>query len=53
MSEVETFIGFIELMSRCFIEPGEDGMPNIDTSENGGITILPSPYKVKFTKRKN
>ncbi|KAI7896201.1 cytochrome P450 [Mucor mucedo] len=51
MAEVETFIGFVELMSRCFIEPGEDGMPNIDIAENGGVSILPSPYKVKFTDR--
>ncbi|KAG2205811.1 hypothetical protein INT47_003994 [Mucor saturninus] len=53
MAEVETFIGFIELMSRCFIEPGEDGMPNINKADNGGIAILPLPYKVKFTNRKN
>ncbi|KAI7896199.1 cytochrome P450 [Mucor mucedo] len=53
MAEVETFIGFVELMSQCFIETGEDGMPRIDKAENGGLTIIPSPYKVKFTKRKN
>ncbi|KAI7896202.1 cytochrome P450 [Mucor mucedo] len=53
MAEVETFIGFVELMSRCFIEPGEDGMPDINKAENGGISILPSPYKVKFINRKN
>ncbi|KAG2210501.1 hypothetical protein INT47_002443 [Mucor saturninus] len=53
MAEVETFVGFVELMSRCFIEPGEDGMPNINKAENGGIVVSPIPYKVKFTKRKN
>lgn len=51
LAEMETFVVFVELMSRCFIEPSEDGMPNIDKAENSGIVISPYPYKVKFTKR--
>lgn len=52
LAEVEMFVGLIEILSRCTIEPtAKDGLPDINGARHGGISILPLPYKVKFTKR--
>lgn len=52
LAEIEIFQAFIQLFSRCIVEPTENaGMPDIVGAENAGLTISPIPYKVKFTKR--
>lgn len=51
LAEVEIFIAFVELLARCFIEPAASGMPDIGGAKNAGLTLMPIPYKVKFTKR--
>jgi hypothetical protein len=38
------------VFSRAFIEP-VDKMPDTESEIDGGITLIPSPYKVKFVKR--
>jgi hypothetical protein len=46
------FMAFIQVFSKCRIEPEtESQLPNIVDVTNGGLTNLPNPYKVKFTKR--
>ncbi|KAG2229318.1 cytochrome P450 [Thamnidium elegans] len=51
LAEVEIFSAFIQIFSRCFVEPTSEGMPDIVGAKNAGLTIWPLPYKVKFTER--
>lgn len=51
LAEVEIFSAFIQIFSRCSIEPTSEGMPDIVGAKNAGLTIWPLPYKVKFTER--
>lgn len=51
MAEVEIFSAFIQIFSRCSVEPTAGGMPDIEGAENAGLTILPHAYKVKFVRR--
>ncbi|KAI8090421.1 cytochrome P450 [Thamnidium elegans] len=53
LAEAEMFIAFVEIFSRCFVEPTSDGQPNINTERVSSLTILPVDYRVKFTKRIN
>jgi hypothetical protein len=46
------FLTFVQVLSRCFIEPAtESGLPDIEGAKNAGLTTLPLPYKVKFSRR--
>lgn len=51
LAEAEMFIAFVEIFSRCFVEPTSDGPPNLNTERVSSLTILPVDYRVKFTKR--
>ncbi|KAI9487029.1 MAG: cytochrome P450 [Benjaminiella poitrasii] len=52
LAEVEIFFGFIQVFSKCFIEPIDElQMPDLTGAENAGLAIPPLPYKVKFTRR--
>lgn len=53
LAENEIFSAFVQIYSKCFIEPTSDGFPDIDNAKNTGLTISPVRYKVKFTKRFN
>ncbi|CEP14774.1 hypothetical protein [Parasitella parasitica] len=54
LAEVEIFFAFVQLFARCFVEPILPGnYPDIDRAKDAGITVLPLPYHVKFTKRAN
>ncbi|KAI9355505.1 hypothetical protein BD770DRAFT_391109 [Pilaira anomala] len=45
------FLAFVQLFARCYIEPTSDGLPDIESAINAGLTTLPVSYKVKFIKR--
>ncbi|RCH93775.1 cytochrome P450 1 sub A member 2, partial [Rhizopus stolonifer] len=52
LAEAEVFASFIQVYSRCFIEPADGKtMPDIETLKNVGLTVLPAAQKLKFTKR--
>ncbi|KAI8090417.1 cytochrome P450 [Thamnidium elegans] len=53
LAETEIFSAFVQIYSRCFIEPTSDGFPDIDDARVGSLTIAPVNFKVKFTKRSN
>ncbi|CAO3637352.1 unnamed protein product [Mucor hiemalis] len=52
LAECELFYAFMQVFSRATIEPAGK-MPDIDSSRNGGLTIPPLHYKVKFVKRES
>jgi hypothetical protein len=56
MAEVEIFTSFIEVISRCTLEPvrdvdGKEQMPDIEIPVITGLTLLPIPYKINFVER--
>lgn len=51
LAEAEMFVAFVEIFSRCFVEPTSDGQPNINTERVSTLTNLPVEYRIKFTKR--
>ncbi|GAA5805858.1 hypothetical protein HPULCUR_011384 [Helicostylum pulchrum] len=51
LAEAEIFTAFIQIFSRCKVEPVLNQMPDIDTPVSAGINLSPSPYKVKFIPR--
>lgn len=56
MAEAEILTAFIQVLSRCSIEPvidsdGKEHYPNINHSNNSGLSLTPSPYKIKFVER--
>ncbi|RCI06239.1 cytochrome P450 2 sub U member 1 [Rhizopus stolonifer] len=53
LAEVEIFAAFIQLFARCYIEPSDQGLPDLEGATNAGLTLLPLPYKLKFVKRAN
>ncbi|KAI8365552.1 cytochrome P450 [Blakeslea trispora] len=53
LAESEIFLAFVELLSRAYIKPGNDALPNIDDAVNNGLTIMPASYKCKFVRRHN
>ncbi|GAA5808621.1 hypothetical protein MFLAVUS_002013 [Mucor flavus] len=53
LAETEIFSAFVQIYSRCIIEPTSDGFPDIDGARVGSLTVAPVHFKVKFTKRSN
>lgn len=56
MAEAELFTSFVNVISRCSIEPvvdstGREHFPNLEHTSNSGITSAPGPYKVNFVER--
>lgn len=51
LAEVEIFNVFIQTYARCFLEPADDGMPDIIGAKNAGLTLLPLPFHCKFVRR--
>ncbi|KAI7872070.1 cytochrome P450 [Spinellus fusiger] len=56
LADIEMFILYTRLWSRCTIEPAIDsnGLPmygDIITPKNNGLVLLPQPYQVKFIER--
>lgn len=51
LAETELFAAFIQIFSRCRIEPTSDGMPDIEGAVSGTLTLMANRYKVKFIKR--
>ncbi|KAI8886334.1 cytochrome P450 [Backusella circina FSU 941] len=56
LAEAEMFCAFIELFSRCRVEPIKDMQgnaiyPNIEDVDDIVIVQLPMPFKVKFVER--
>ncbi|KAI9274024.1 cytochrome P450 [Helicostylum pulchrum] len=51
LAETEIFLAFVQMFARCYIEPSTDGLPDIDSAVNLGLTAAPVSYKVKFVKR--
>lgn len=51
LAETEIFATFVQIFSRCFVEPTSDGLPDIESAVNSGLTTAPVRYKVKFIKR--
>jgi hypothetical protein len=50
---LELFHAFTQVFARASIEPVNGVMPDTDHRENGGLTLNPVPYKVKFVKRQD
>ncbi|GAA5798502.1 hypothetical protein HPULCUR_003906 [Helicostylum pulchrum] len=53
LAETEIFAAFVQIFSRCSVEPADDGLPDIESAVNSGLTTAPVRYKVKFIKRTN
>ncbi|KAG2204058.1 hypothetical protein INT47_007052 [Mucor saturninus] len=58
IAEVELFTSFIQVLSKCTIEPvrdanGKEQLPDIDHPVTAGLILLPIPYKVNFVERTN
>lgn len=51
LAETEIFLAFVQTFARCYIEPSTDGLLDIDSAVNLGLTTAPISYKVKFVKR--
>lgn len=49
LAETEIFSAFVQIYSRCMIEPTSNGFPDIGGARVGSLTITP----VHFTKRSN
>lgn len=58
MAENELFNSITRVMARCTIEPDVDPQgnlvyPDLDDFKDGGATLLPAPFKVRFVERKD
>lgn len=51
LAETEMFMAFVEIFSRCYVEPVGNKMPNIHDKLSGALTVFPKSYQVKFIKR--
>ncbi|KAI7879547.1 cytochrome P450 [Mucor mucedo] len=56
MAEVELFTAFVQVISRCTIEPvrdidGKEYVPDIDNPVIMGLTLIPAPHKLNFVER--
>lgn len=45
------FMAFVEIFSRCYVEPFDNKMPNIHDKLSGALTVFPKSYQVKFIER--
>ena len=52
LAEVELFCAVVRLYAKARIEPF-DGLPDLEGCRNGGLTLNPLTYKVKFVKRED
>lgn len=50
MAEAQLFVALVEILSRCYVEPASDGLPDIDSVIHGGLTARPVNYKIKFVR---
>ena len=46
----------VRIFARCTIEPAQDAqgkpiLPDLDAPRDGGITVLPPHYRVRFVPR--
>lgn len=58
MAEVELFTTFVQVISRCTLEPvrdkdGKELFPSIKNTVAAGLTLVPVPHKINFVERKN
>ncbi|KAI7873245.1 cytochrome P450 [Mucor mucedo] len=57
MAEVELFMAFVQVITRCTIEPvrdidGKEHFPDIENSIIKGLILSPVPHKLNFIERK-
>lgn len=53
---MEMFNVLVRIFARCTLEPalddqGKPMLPDLDAARDGGITVLPPEYRVRFVPR--
>ncbi|KAI8367441.1 cytochrome P450 [Choanephora cucurbitarum] len=51
LAEAEIFSAFVQLLARASIEPSDEGLPDLNSTINGGLILQPLPHKLKFVRR--